>query len=173
VSRHLVRFSFLRFRDRLQDKDKERLVIPFCCWRYRPSKPYVRHLAQSKRGLRAPSSCTPSSGVSSSIPSFGPSSASSASSVTQPASSVRQNTACTLRLPTVCALFVGLDIPTPLTVEVFDFLSISVALYGLFLLYKLTKDRLRGHKPLAKFLVSFLSAYAVSLNPCSPLSWSL
>jgi hypothetical protein len=36
--------------------------------------------------------------------------------------------------------------------ETIDFISISVALYGLFLFYGLTKDELEGRRPLAKFL---------------------
>ncbi|KAF8630617.1 hypothetical protein AX15_002772 [Amanita polypyramis BW_CC] len=36
--------------------------------------------------------------------------------------------------------------------DVIDFVSISMALYGLLLFYNLTKEDLRGHRPLAKFL---------------------
>jgi len=36
--------------------------------------------------------------------------------------------------------------------EAIDFVSISVALYGLFLFYGLTKEELEGRRPLAKFL---------------------
>jgi len=27
----------------LKDKEKRRLIIPFCCWRYRPTKPYFMY----------------------------------------------------------------------------------------------------------------------------------
>jgi len=36
--------------------------------------------------------------------------------------------------------------------EIVDFLSISIALYGLILFYNLTKDELKGRRPWAKFL---------------------
>jgi len=38
-----------------------------------------------------------------------------------------------------------------------DFISISVALYGLIVFYALVKERLAGRKPLAKFLCVALS----------------
>lgn len=30
--------------DVFEKKDKLKLPLPFCCWRYRPSKPYFLHL---------------------------------------------------------------------------------------------------------------------------------
>lgn len=52
--------------------------------------------------------------------------------------------------------------------QIFDFVSVGVAIYGLVLLYACVKEDLVGKKPLAKFMtikvIVFLVFYQVSLD---------
>ncbi|CAE6527879.1 unnamed protein product, partial [Rhizoctonia solani] len=128
----------------LARKDKEKLPIPFCCWRYRPTKSYFMYtikwsvlqyviirptvsiigiicealhiLCQSSWSYKHPSVyLTAVDFVSISIALYG--------------------------------LILFYDLMTAV-----DFVSISIALYGLILFYDLTKQELNGKRPLAKFL---------------------
>lgn len=54
-----------------------------------------------------------------------------------------------------------------LWLEIADFVSVTIALYGLVLLYSLTSEELRGRRPLAKF--STIKIVRHSLRPFSLL----
>ncbi|KAF8123588.1 organic solute transporter Ostalpha-domain-containing protein [Boletus edulis] len=107
----------------MERKDKRPLPIPFCCWRYRPTKAYFMYTVK----------WTVLQYV-----------------IIRPACSVAG---------IICEAFNILCSSGPYSVyfanvylEVIDFISISIALYGLLLFYGLTKDELHGRRPLAKFL---------------------
>ncbi|KAF7333407.1 hypothetical protein MVEN_02356500 [Mycena venus] len=104
-------------------KDKRPLPMPFCCWRYRPTKAYFMYT------------------VKWSVLQY---------VIVRPAISIAG---------IICQKFgVLCDSQgfNPHFASVYlsavDFISISVALYGLLLFYGLTKDELVGKRPLAKFL---------------------
>ncbi|GAA5967214.1 hypothetical protein JCM11641_000479 [Rhodosporidiobolus odoratus] len=106
----------------LKDKEKSKIPIPFCCIRYRPSKPYFLHALKW------------------SVLQY---------SLLRPAISIAE---------IICEAY---DVLCPTAYSVYyaevyldsvDFVSISVALYGLIVLYDLVKEQLAGRKPLAKFL---------------------
>ncbi|BGP14568.1 hypothetical protein JCM10213_001917 [Rhodosporidiobolus nylandii] len=106
----------------LRAKEKQSIPFPFRCIRYRPSKPYFLHALKW------------------SVLQY---------SLLRPAISIAE---------IVCQA-VGVLCPTQYSVffaEVYldavDFVSISVALYGLIAFYDLVKEQLAGRKPLAKFL---------------------
>lgn len=104
-------------------KDKHPLPIPFCCWSYRPTKTYFMYTLKW--------------------------------SVMQyviicPAISVA-GIVCE-KFGVLCESG-GFNIHfAKVYLEAANFVSISVALYGLLLFYALTKDELAGRRPLAKFL---------------------
>ncbi|KAH7886596.1 organic solute transporter Ostalpha-domain-containing protein [Phlebopus sp. FC_14] len=107
----------------IERKDKRPLPIPFCCWRYRPTKAYFMYT------------------VKWSVLQY---------VIIRPACSIAG---------IICEAFNVLCDSGPYSVdfasvylEAIDFVSISIALYGLFLFYGLTKDELVGRRPLAKFL---------------------
>ncbi|KAF8973229.1 DUF300-domain-containing protein [Flammula alnicola] len=107
----------------LAKKDKRKLLFPFCCWRYRPTKPYFMYA------------------VKWSVLQY---------VVVRPAVSL---------IGIICqALGIlceskGFDAHyANVYLEAIDFVSISVALYGLFVFYGLTREELEGKRPLAKFL---------------------
>ncbi|CEQ42783.1 SPOSA6832_04644 [Sporobolomyces salmonicolor] len=81
----------------LRQKEKRKIPIPFCCIRFRPSKPY---------------------------------------SLIRPLISIAE---------IICEAY-------GVYLDSLDFVSISVALYGLIVFYALVKERLAGKKPLFKFL---------------------
>ncbi|GAA5899275.1 hypothetical protein JCM8208_001605 [Rhodotorula glutinis] len=106
----------------LKDKEKRKIPFPFCCIRFRPSKPYFIH------------------GLKWSVLQY---------SLLRPLISV---------IEIICQAY---DVLCPTQYSVYfaeayldavDFVSISVALYGLIVFYALVKERLAGRKPLAKFL---------------------
>ncbi|GAA6010174.1 hypothetical protein JCM11491_005376 [Sporobolomyces phaffii] len=106
----------------LRQKEKSKIPIPFCCIRFRPSKPYFLHALKW------------------SVLQY---------SLLRPLISV---------IEIICQAYDKLC-PTHYSVyfaEVYldavDFVSISVALYGLIVFYALVKEQLAGKKPLAKFL---------------------
>ncbi|KAJ7596533.1 DUF300-domain-containing protein [Mycena floridula] len=104
-------------------KDKRPLPIPFCCWRYRPTKAYFMYT------------------VKWSVLQY---------VVVRPAVSIA-GIVCE-KLGVLCES-AGYDVHfASVYLEAIDFVSISVALYGLLLFYGLTKDELVGRRPLAKFL---------------------
>ncbi|KAH9168370.1 organic solute transporter Ostalpha-domain-containing protein [Lactarius sanguifluus] len=107
----------------LARKDKGTLPIPFCCWRYRPTKPYFMYALKWSVMQYV---------------------------VIRPAVSIAG---------IICEAFHVLCASGSYSVhyadvylESVDFISISIALYGLILFYGLTKDELAGRRPLAKFL---------------------
>ncbi|GAA5948722.1 hypothetical protein JCM21900_005273 [Sporobolomyces salmonicolor] len=106
----------------LMQKEKRKIPIPFCCIRFRPSKPYFLHALKW------------------SVLQY---------SLIRPLISIAE---------IICEAY-GVLCPTQYSVyyaEVYldslDFVSISVALYGLIVFYALVKERLAGKKPLFKFL---------------------
>jgi len=107
----------------IERKDKRPLPIPFCCWRYRPTKPYFMYT------------------VKWSVLQY---------VIIRPAVSIAgivcqiYNVLCESGPYSIYFANVYL--------EVVDCVSISVALYGLLLFYGLTKEELVGRRPLAKFL---------------------
>ncbi|KAI9454471.1 DUF300-domain-containing protein [Lactarius psammicola] len=107
----------------LARKDKQSLPVPFCCWRYRPTKPYFMYALKWSVMQYV---------------------------VIRPAVSITG---------IICQAFDVLCASGPYSVhyaevylEAIDFISISIALYGLILFYGLTKEELAGRRPLAKFL---------------------
>ncbi|KAG2360220.1 organic solute transporter Ostalpha-domain-containing protein [Suillus spraguei] len=107
----------------IERKDKRPLPIPFCCWRYEPAKPHLMYT------------------VKWSVLQY---------VIFRPATSIAG---------IVCQIYNVLCESGPYSIhfanvylEAVDFASISVALYGLFLFYGLTKEELVGRRPLAKFL---------------------
>ncbi|KAH9970660.1 organic solute transporter Ostalpha-domain-containing protein [Russula compacta] len=107
----------------LARKDKKSLPFPFCCWRYRPTKAYFMYTLKW--------------------------------SVMQ---YVLIRPLITI-VGMICEAFNVLCASGSYSVhfaEVYldsvDFISISIALYGLVLFYGLTKEELAGRRPLAKFL---------------------
>ncbi|KAJ7178521.1 organic solute transporter Ostalpha-domain-containing protein [Mycena crocata] len=104
-------------------KDKQRLLMPLCCWRYRPTKAYFMYT------------------VKWSVLQY---------VVIRPAVSVAGM---------ICEAFKVLCESEGFSVkyadvylEAVDFVSISIALYGLLLFYSLTKEELTGRRPFSKFL---------------------
>ncbi|KAH8111564.1 DUF300-domain-containing protein [Phellopilus nigrolimitatus] len=110
-------------RKALERKDKRALPIPFCCWRYRPTKAYFMYT------------------VKWSVMQY---------VVVRPLVSV---------IAIICQKYNilcengGFNFSFAYAyIEIVDCVSISVALYGLLMFYGLTKDELKGRRPLAKFL---------------------
>ncbi|KAG2130418.1 organic solute transporter Ostalpha-domain-containing protein [Suillus bovinus] len=107
----------------IERKDKRPLPIPFCCWRYRPTKPYFMYTLKWSVLQYV---------------------------IIRPAVSIAgiicqvYNVLCESGPYSIYYANVYL--------EAADFASISVALYGLLLFYGLTKEELVGRRPLAKFL---------------------
>jgi len=107
----------------MERKDKRKLPIPFCCWRYRPTKPYFMHTV--KWAVLQYVIIRPACSIAGII-------------------CEAYNILCTSASWNIHYANVYL--------EFIDFISISIALYGLLLFYGLTKDELAGRRPLAKFL---------------------
>ncbi|GAA6037905.1 hypothetical protein JCM8097_009483 [Rhodosporidiobolus ruineniae] len=106
----------------LREKEKQKIPFPFWCIRYRPSKPYFLHALKW------------------SVLQY---------SLLRPLISI---------IEIICEAY---DVLCPTTYSIYyaevyldsvDFVSISVALYGLIALYDLVKEQLAGRKPLSKFL---------------------
>ncbi|KAJ7482543.1 DUF300-domain-containing protein [Mycena latifolia] len=107
----------------LARKDKRPLPMPFCCWRYRPTKAYFMYT------------------VKWSVLQY---------VLVRPAVSI---------VGIICERFGVLcesEGYNPHFASVYlsavDFVSITIALYGLLIFFGLTKDELAGRRPLAKFL---------------------
>ncbi|KAI0312274.1 DUF300-domain-containing protein [Amylostereum chailletii] len=104
-------------------KNKSKLPIPFCCWRYRPTKAYFMYTLKWSVLQYV---------------------------VIRPAVSIaaiiceHYDVLCSSGSYNVHFAEVYL--------EAIDFISVSIALYGLILFYGLTKEELAGRRPLAKFL---------------------
>ncbi|KAJ7084432.1 DUF300-domain-containing protein [Mycena belliarum] len=104
-------------------KDKRRLLFPFCFLRYRPTKGYFMYTVKWAVLQYV---------------------------IFRPAVSIAG---------IICQAFnvlcesEGFDVKyANVYLEAVDFVSISIALYGLLLFYSLTKDELQGRRPLSKFL---------------------
>jgi len=107
----------------MERKGKTSLPIPFCCWRYRPTKAYFMYTVKWAVLQYV---------------------------VIRPACSIAG---------IICEALGVLCESGPYSIyfasvylEAIDFVSISVALYGLLVFYGLTKHELEGRRPLAKFL---------------------
>ncbi|KAN0111855.1 DUF300 domain containing protein [Russula decolorans] len=107
----------------LARKDKKPLPIPFCCWRYRPSKVYFMYAL--KWSVMQYVLIRPAITIAGII-------------------CQHYNVLCVSGPYSVHYAEVYLDSV--------DFVCISIALYGLILFYGLTKEELAGNRPLAKFL---------------------
>ncbi|KAF9061573.1 DUF300-domain-containing protein [Rhodocollybia butyracea] len=104
-------------------KDKRPLPLPFCCWRYRPTKPYFLYTLK----------WTVMQYV-----------------IFRPAISIA---AIICQALNVLCESEGFNFHfANVYFEIIDFFSISLALYGLLTFYGLTKEELVGRRPLAKFL---------------------
>ncbi|CAK5282116.1 unnamed protein product [Mycena citricolor] len=109
--------------DAMARKDKRPLPMPFCCWRYKPTKAYFLY------------------SVKWSVMQY---------VIVRPVISIvgmiceHYNVLCDTQSfnPRFASVYLS----------AVDFVSISVALYGLLLFYGLTHDELAGRRPLAKFL---------------------
>ncbi|KAI6014358.1 DUF300-domain-containing protein [Pisolithus marmoratus] len=107
----------------MERKDKRSLPMPFCCWRYRPTKPYFMYTV--KWSVLQYVIILPACSIAGII-------------------CEAFNVLCESAGYSIHYASVYLD--------VIDFISISIALYGLILFYGLTKEELAGRRPLAKFL---------------------
>lgn len=112
-------------------KDKKPLPLPFCCWRYRPSKAYFLVLLK----WSVVQYC-----------------------IIRPAISVAG----------VVTEYYEVYCPSSLSYKYayvyltsIDFAAISIALYGLIVLYTLVKDDLKGRRPLAKFATIKLGIFLI------------
>ncbi|UZJ50989.1 hypothetical protein CBS101457_000309 [Exobasidium rhododendri] len=115
----------------LMQKDKKKLPLPFCCVRYRPSKPYF--LVLLKWSVIQYVIIRPAVTI--------------AGIVTEYYEVYCQST---LSYKYAYVYLLGIDA-----------VSITIALYGLIVLYVLIKDNLQGRKPLAKFLTIKLVVFFV------------
>ncbi|QRV81160.1 Organic solute transporter Ostalpha [Ceratobasidium sp. AG-Ba] len=106
----------------LERKDKKKLPLPFCCWRYRPTKAYFMYT------------------IKWSVLQY---------VIIRPAASIT-GIICEA-LGVLCQGSWSYKHPS-VYLSAIDFVSISIALYGLILFYGLTKEELTGRRPLAKFL---------------------
>ncbi|ORY79345.1 organic solute transporter Ostalpha-domain-containing protein [Leucosporidium creatinivorum] len=106
----------------LMEKEKRSIPFPFCCIRFRPSKPYFTHAL--KWSVLQYSLLRPLISLAGVI-----------------------TNALDLYCPTGYSVYFS-----AVYLDSLDFVSISVALYGLIVFYALVKDRLKGQSPLAKFL---------------------
>ncbi|KAF8797823.1 DUF300-domain-containing protein [Phlegmacium glaucopus] len=107
----------------LERKDKKSLPIPFCCWRYRPTKPYFMYTVKWLVLQYV---------------------------IIRPAVSIA-GIICQ-KLEVLCQAD-GFNVHhASVYLNAIDFVSISFALYGLLMFYGLTHEELQGRRPLAKFL---------------------
>ncbi|KAJ7045567.1 organic solute transporter Ostalpha-domain-containing protein [Mycena alexandri] len=104
-------------------KEKRRLMIPLCCWRYRPTKAYFMYTV--KWAVLQYVIFRPLVSI--------------VGIVCQALNILCESEGFSVKYANVY-------------LEAVDFVSISFALYGLLLFYSLTKDELKGRRPLAKFL---------------------
>ncbi|KAJ6632276.1 DUF300-domain-containing protein [Mycena sp. CBHHK59/15] len=104
-------------------KDKRALPMPFCCWRYRPTKAYFMYT------------------VKWSVLQY---------VIVRPAVSIA-GIVCQ-KLGVLCDSQGYNPHFASVYLSVVDFISITIALYGLLIFFGLTKDELAGRRPLAKFL---------------------
>ena len=103
-------------------KDKRKMPLPFCCWRYRPSKAYF--LILTKWSVVQYCFVRPALSIAGIVLEY---------------YGLLCNDSLSYKYGHVYLLAI-------------DFVSISVALYGLIVLYGLIKDDLQGKRPLSKFM---------------------
>ncbi|KAF9530748.1 organic solute transporter Ostalpha-domain-containing protein [Crepidotus variabilis] len=107
----------------LERKDKTPLPMPFCCWRYRPTKTYFMYTTKWSVLQYV---------------------------IIRPAASVA-GIICE-HYEVLCQAdgytFKSADV----YIEIINFISITIALYGLLVFYGLTKEELERRRPMAKFL---------------------
>lgn len=103
-------------------KDKRKMPMPFCCWRYRPSKAYF--LILTKWSVVQYCFVRPALSIAGIVLEY---------------YGLLCNDSLSYQYGHVYLLAI-------------DFVSISVALYGLIVLYGLIKDDLQGKRPLSKFV---------------------
>ncbi|KAL8277027.1 hypothetical protein RQP46_010561 [Phenoliferia psychrophenolica] len=108
-------------REVMSTKEKRKLVFPFCCWRYRPSKPYFIFA------------------VKWSVMQF---------VILKPLISIAS--IVTEVLGVYCATSSSFAFAN-IYLEIVDFVSVSIALYGLIVFYALVRQELAGHRALSKF----------------------
>lgn len=106
----------------LATKDKRNLVFPFCCFRFRASKPYFIHA------------------VKWSVLQF---------VIVKPALAIAA--IITEALGVFCETSQSFAFAN-VYIEIVDFVCITIALYGLIILYTLIHDEIADHRPLSKFL---------------------
>ncbi|PWN19446.1 DUF300-domain-containing protein, partial [Microstroma glucosiphilum] len=109
-------------RNVLAKKDKKKLPLPFCCFRYRPSKAY--YLVVIKWGVVQYCFVRPALSIAGIVLQY-------------------YNLLCESSLSYKYGYVYILAV---------DFTSISIALYALIVLYALIREDLKGRRPLAKFL---------------------
>lgn len=108
--------------DALARKDKTRLIIPFCCLYYRPTKPYFMYTL--KWAVMQYTIFRPACSIAGIITQY---------------------------YGVLCDSETSIHYAS-VYIEAVDFASISIALMGLIVFYDLTKNELKGRRPLAKFL---------------------
>ncbi|TFK35664.1 organic solute transporter Ostalpha-domain-containing protein [Crucibulum laeve] len=107
----------------IERKDKRPLPIPFCCMRYRPTKAYFMYT------------------VKWSVLQY---------VIIRPAASIAGIVA--EKYHVLCESEGYSPKYASVYIEAINFVSISIALYGLLIFYGLTADELKGRRPMAKFL---------------------
>ncbi|KAH6887355.1 organic solute transporter Ostalpha-domain-containing protein [Coprinopsis sp. MPI-PUGE-AT-0042] len=107
----------------VERKDKRPLPIPFCCWRYRPTKAYFMYTV--KWSVLQYVIIRPACSI--------------ASIICEKFNVLCHSAGYTWRFASVY-------------IECINFVSISIALYGLLVFYGLMADELKGKRPGAKFL---------------------
>lgn len=112
-------------------KDKKALPIPLCCWRYRPTKAYF--MFTIKWAVMQYVLIRPAVSIAGII---------------------------TNALGLYCESGGYSPHFAYAYLEAVDFISITIALYGLFVFYTLTRQELKGRRPLAKFMAIKLIVFA-------------
>jgi len=112
-------------------KDKKALPIPLCCWRYRPTKAYFMYTI--KWAVLQYVLIRPAVSIAGII---------------------------TNALGLYCESGGYSPHFAYAYLEAVDFISITIALYGLFVFYTLTRQELKGRRPLAKFMAIKLIVFA-------------
>lgn len=107
----------------LERKDKRALPMPFCCWRYRPTKAYFMYTV--KWSVLQYVIIRPLASI--------------AGIISEHYHVLCHSEGYTWRY-------------AALWIEIVNFISISIALYGLLVFYGLVKEELEGRRPMAKFL---------------------
>lgn len=120
-------------REIIASKQKSKMPIPFCCWRFRPSKPYFMYTL--KWAVLQYCIFRPLISI--------------AGIITE-----SYNVLC----PNQYSIYFA-----AVYLDAVDFVSFSIALYTLWLFYVLTKENLVGRQPIAKFasikLIVFFTFY--------------